>query len=164
MCAYIYITIWSRRDGAHLVLTISPVELREDIPVVMYSIAPAGIDSNGNNHYVGVEERKSLYEVSAKYVGAIFVGRSRGWASKMQAVLDWVTENGGANNATIPDWNNGQWVCSLVGSMSATEHELVDTVLPERLLRPAGLLQHIYSTHIPVLWRKPSWGNMIPLT
>lgn len=98
---FIYITVWSRRDGTHLVLTISPDHLREDILLRMYSIAPAGLDARHNTHWVKVEEEKSLTEVSAKYIGAIFVGKTNSWANSEAMLLEWMEENGGANNINI---------------------------------------------------------------
>jgi len=160
---FIYITVWSRRDGTHLVLTISPDYLREDILLRMYSIAPAGLDARHNTHWVKLEEEKSLTEVSAKYIGAIFVGRANGWANSGTMLLEWMEENGGANNIDIADWNNGQWVCNLVGAMSASEHEVVDTVLPESWLNARVLHDHIQQTHIPQLWTRAGWRNIIGL-
>lgn len=93
--------MWSRRDGTHLVLTISPDYLREDILLRMYSIAPAGVDARGNAHWVNIEEEKSLTEVSAKYIGAIFVGKTSGWANSEAMLLEWMGENGAANNVDI---------------------------------------------------------------
>jgi hypothetical protein len=101
MAWFIYITVWGRRDGTHLVLTISPDYLREDIPMRMYSISPAGVDARGNAHWVNLEEVKSLTEVSARYIGAIFVGKTSGWANSEAMLLEWMDENGAANNIDI---------------------------------------------------------------
>jgi hypothetical protein len=63
----------------------------------------------------------------------------------------------------LAEWNNGQWVCNLVGAMSASEHEVVDTVFPENWLQPGVLHDHIQQTHIPQLWRNAGWKNIIGL-
>lgn len=101
MTAFIYITVWSERTGTHLVLTISPVELREDIPVRMLWIAPAGVNAHGNPHWIPFQEQKSLAEVSAKYVGAIYAGRTTGWAEEDGRLIEWMDENGAANNINV---------------------------------------------------------------
>lgn len=104
MTAFVYITIWSRRNGAHLVLTISPVELREDVVVRMYSIAPAGVNAHGNPHWVTVEEHKSLAEISGRYIGAIYVGKTIGWANDDEMLMEWMDENAAANNVDVREF------------------------------------------------------------
>lgn len=170
-----------------MVLTISPEHLRVDIVLRMYSIAPAGVDARGNTHWVKIQEKKSLTEVSARYIGAILVGETTSWVNSEAMLLEWMDENGGANNIDIrtrvsansdiiiheihghtvfflpADWNNGQWVCNLVGAMSASEHDVVDTVLPENWLKAGVLHDHIQQIHIPRLWRTAGWKNIIGL-
>lgn len=50
--------------------------------------------------------------------------------------------------------------------MSNTEYGVLDTVLPERLLTPHGLLEEIRRTHIPALFstRQYAWKNIVRLT
>ena len=84
-----------------MVLTISPEHLRVDIVLRMYSIAPAGVDARGNTHWVKIQEKKSLTEVSARYIGAILVGETTSWVNSEAMLLEWMDENGGANNIDI---------------------------------------------------------------
>lgn len=99
MGSFVYITVWyAQRGDALLNLVISLVDLREDIQVRSYYIFPAGINSIANSHWNVSRSDKRLIDISGVIIGAIYVGRTAGFANDDKSLFDWMDENDDANN------------------------------------------------------------------